>query len=78
MNSFGKLGMQRGRRPFVVLSRQAAIDRLGRALVAPCTTNLRRLPSEVELDPDVDPIPRHCAVDIDSIESVSSKHIYIR
>lgn len=61
-----------GRRPVVVLSRQAAIERLGRVLVAPCTTNLRGLPSEVELAPDVDPIPRHCAVNLDSVESVST------
>ena len=37
-----------GRRPVVVLSRDAAIPRLQRALVAPCTTTIRGLPSEVE------------------------------
>ncbi len=35
------------RRPVVVLSRDAAIPRLGRALVAPCTTTIRGLASEV-------------------------------
>ncbi|HWI02833.1 MAG TPA: type II toxin-antitoxin system PemK/MazF family toxin, partial [Acidimicrobiales bacterium] len=39
-----------GRRPVVVLSRDAAIPRLRRALVAPCTTNIRGLPSEVLLE----------------------------
>ena len=60
-----------GRRPVVVLSRDAAIPRLGRALVAPCTTTVRTLPSEVVLEPGEDPIPRRCAVNLDSVESVS-------
>jgi mRNA interferase MazF len=60
-----------GRRPVVVLSRDVAIPRLGRALVAPCTTTIRRLPSEVLLEPDVEPVPRLSAVNLDSVESVS-------
>lgn len=60
-----------GRRPVVVLSRDAAIPRLRRTLVAPCTTNVRGLPSEVVLEPDTDPIPRRSAVNLDSVESVS-------
>src|SRR3954468_10170200 len=60
-----------GRRPVVVLSRDAAIPRLGRALVAPCTTTIRSLPSEVVLDPgEADPVPRRSAVNLDSVESV--------
>lgn len=60
-----------GRRPVVVLSRDAAIPRLRRALVGSCTTNVRGLPSEVVLEPGVDPIGRCCAVNLDSVESVS-------
>jgi mRNA interferase MazF len=60
-----------GRRPVVVLSRDAAIPRLRRALVAPCTTTVRGLPSEVILEPDVDPISQRSAVNLDSVESVS-------
>jgi len=60
-----------GRRPVVVLSRDTAIPRLGRALVAPCTTNIRALASEVVLEPGDDPIPRRSAVNLDSVESVS-------
>ena len=55
----------------VVLSRDAAIPRLRRTLVAPCTTTIRNLPSEVVLEPGDDPISRRCAVNLDSIESVS-------
>ena len=60
-----------GRRPVVVLSRDVAIPRLGRTLVAPCTTTVRGLPSEVVLEPGVDPVPRLCAANLDSVESVS-------
>jgi mRNA interferase MazF len=60
-----------GRRPVVVLSRDAAIPRLRRALVAPCTTIVRGLASEVVLEPDDDPVPRRSSVNLDSAESVS-------
>jgi mRNA interferase MazF len=60
-----------GRRPVVVLSRDAAIPRLRRTLVGPCTTTVRGLPSEVLLDPDEDPVPLTSAVNLDSVESVS-------
>lgn len=59
-----------GRRPVVVLSRDAAIPRLRRTLVAPCTTTIRGLPSEVVLEPGDDPVPRRSAVNLDSVESV--------
>jgi mRNA interferase MazF len=60
-----------GRRPVVVLSRDAAIPRHRRALVAPCTTTVRGLVSEVVLEPAEDPIPLRSAVNLDSVESVS-------
>jgi mRNA interferase MazF len=60
-----------GRRPVVVLSRNAAIPRLRRVLVAPCTTTVRGLASEVLLEPGDDPVPRETAVNLDSVESVS-------
>lgn len=60
-----------GRRPVVVLSRDAAIPRLRRTLIAPCTTTIRGIPSEVHLEPGEDPIPRTSVVNLDSIESVS-------
>src|SRR5215218_10383847 len=60
-----------GRRPVIVLSRDAVIPRHRRALVAPCTTTIRGLVSEVGLEPDEDPVPRRCVVNMDSVESVS-------
>ena len=59
------------RRPVVILSRNAAIPRLRRALIAPCTTTIRGLASEVLLEPGEDPIPLESAVNLDSVESVS-------
>ena len=62
---------QIGRRPVVVLSRDAVIPRHRRALIAPCTTTFRDLPSEVLLKPGQDPVPLLSAVNLDSVESVS-------
>jgi len=59
------------RRPVVVLSRDAAIAGRRRVVVAPCTTVVRGLPSEVSLDPDADPVPRSCVASLDSLESVA-------
>lgn len=61
-----------GRRPVVVLSRDAAIPRLRRAIVAPCTTTIRGLASEVVLEPGEDPVPKRCVANLDSLESVST------
>ena len=61
-----------GRRPVVVLSRDAVIPRHRRALIAPCTTTIRNLASEVLLEPGDDPVPLRSAVNLDSIESVST------
>lgn len=60
-----------GRRPVVVLSREVAARGRGRAVIAPCTTVLRGLPSEVALEAERDPVPRDCVVSLDSLESVS-------
>jgi mRNA interferase MazF len=60
-----------GRRPVVVLSRDAAIPRLRRTLIGPCTTTIRGIPSEVLLEPAEDPVPRTAVVNLDSVESVS-------
>lgn len=41
-------------------------------MIAPCTTTIRGLASEVVLEPADDPIPRRSAVNTDSVESVST------
>jgi mRNA interferase MazF len=60
-----------GRRPVVVLTRDVAIPRLRRALIGPCTTTIRGIPTEVLLEPPRDPIPLASVVNLDSVESVS-------
>jgi mRNA interferase MazF len=60
-----------GRRPVVVLSRDAAIPRLRRTLIGPCTTTIRGIASEVLLEPGKDPVPLTSVVNLDSVESVS-------
>jgi len=60
-----------GRRPVVELSRDSAIPLLRRALIAPCSTTIRGLASEVVLEPDEDPVPRRSAVNLDSVDSTS-------
>ena len=40
-------------------------------MIAPCTTTVRSLPSEVVLEPGDDPVPRPSSVNLDSVESVS-------
>lgn len=60
-----------GPRPVVVLSRDAAIPRLRRTLIGPCTTTIRGIPSEVLLEPGDDPVPRTSVVNLDAVESVS-------
>lgn len=54
-----------------MLSRDVAIPRLRRALIAPYTTTIRGLASEVVLEPGEDPVRRRTAVNLDAVESVS-------
>ena len=60
-----------GRRPCVVLTRDQAIPRLRRALVAYASTNERRLRTEVVLEPGDDPVRRRCVLQLDAAQAVS-------
>ena len=53
----------------MVLSRDAALEKLGRAIVAPCTTTIRGIPSEVVLEPGEDPVSAISAVNLDSVDN---------
>ncbi|MGN6692572.1 MAG: type II toxin-antitoxin system PemK/MazF family toxin [Aquihabitans sp.] len=61
-----------GRRPVVVLSREDANPIRRRTIVAPCTTTIRDLPSQVVLEPGEDPVPRPSAVNLDWLETIST------
>jgi mRNA interferase MazF len=53
------------RRPVLILTREAFIPRLRRLLVAPVTTTVRRIPTEVRMGPD-EGLPRPCAANFDN------------
>ncbi|MBI4885306.1 MAG: type II toxin-antitoxin system PemK/MazF family toxin [Actinobacteria bacterium] len=59
-----------GRRPCVVLTRDTAIPRMRRVLVALATTTIRGIDTEVVLEPGTDPIPRLSALNLDTPEVV--------
>jgi mRNA interferase MazF len=60
-----------GRRPVLVLSRDAVLPHLRRPLVAPLTTRERGIPSEVPLDVD-DGVPQPCVVSLDNVQPLSA------
>lgn len=57
------------RRPVVVLTRDSVIPSLGEVTVAPVTTRIREIPTEVALTRD-DGLPRECAVNCDHLQTV--------
>ena len=59
------------RRPVVVLTRDSALAFLGEVTVAPITTTIRDIPTEVTLT-KADGLPRDCAVNLDHIQTVST------
>lgn len=58
------------RRPVVILTRDSVIDYLGEITIAPITTTIRDIPTEVLLS-EQDGMPRECAVNCDHIQTVS-------
>ncbi|MBI3180997.1 MAG: type II toxin-antitoxin system PemK/MazF family toxin [Myxococcales bacterium] len=58
------------RRPVLVLTRDSAIEFLGELTVAPVTTTIRDVPSEVVLSA-ADGMPRRCAINLDHLQTVS-------
>ena len=59
------------RRPVVVLSRDRAINGRRRVIVAPCSTSVRGLATEVLLEPGEDPVTKVCCVQLDGVTSAS-------
>lgn len=58
-----------GRRPVLVLTRDSAISVLTGLVVAPITTTVRDIDSEIVLDVD-DGLPRRCAATFDNLRTV--------
>jgi mRNA interferase MazF len=58
-----------GRRPYLVLTRQAAIPVLERVVAVPATRTIRDIPTEVKLDED-DGMPEPHALSFDNITTM--------
>jgi mRNA interferase MazF len=58
-----------GRRPFLVLTRQAAVPVLNALLAVPATRTIRQIPTEVVLDRG-DGMPEECALSLDNLTLV--------
>jgi mRNA interferase MazF len=58
------------RRPVLLLTRDSALEFLGEVTVAPITSTVRDIPSEVVLTAE-DGMPRDCAVNLDHVQTVS-------
>ena len=57
-------------RPVLILTRDSALRFLGEVTVAPITSTIRDIPTEVVLDKS-DGLPRVCAVNLDHIQTVA-------
>ncbi len=62
------------RRPVVILTRDSALKFLGEVTIAPVTSIIRDIPSELLLTEE-DGMPRECAANLDHIQTVSKSRI---
>jgi len=63
-----------GRRPFLVMTRSAAIPVLNGVLAAPVTRTVRSIPTELSLGPD-DGMPAECAASFDNLRVVPKAYL---
>jgi len=62
------------KRPVLILTRDSVLEYLGEVTVAPITSTIRDIPSEVFLS-KFDGMPRDCAINFDHIQTVSKEKI---
>ena len=62
------------KRPVLILTRNSILEYLGEVTVAPVTSTIRDIPSEVLLT-KTDGIPRECAINFDHIQTVSKNKV---
>jgi mRNA interferase MazF len=58
------------RRPVVILTRNSALEFLSEVTIAPITSTIREIPSEVILT-TADGLPRDCAINLDHVQTVA-------
>jgi mRNA interferase MazF len=61
-------------RPVLVLTRDSAVSYLTRVTVAPITSTIRGVPSEVALGPD-DGMKQACAVNLHNVVTVAKEYL---
>lgn len=66
-----------GRRPFLVMTRSAAIPVLSNVIAAPVTRTVRNIPTELALGPD-DGMPTECAASFDNLRVVPKAYLVDR
>ena len=62
------------RRPVLILTRDSALEFLGEVTVAPITSTIRNIPTEVVLGV-ADGMTRDCAVNMDHVQTVAKAKI---
>jgi mRNA interferase MazF len=63
------------RRPVLILTRTSALRFLTGITVAPVTSTIRNIPSEVLLTPAQDGVLNMCAVNLDNVQTVQKEQI---
>jgi len=63
------------RRPVLLLTRTSAISFLGGITVAPLTTQIRDIPTEVLLTPAEDGVHELCVVNLDNLQTVQKRQL---
>jgi mRNA interferase MazF len=69
-----KFGKPDKNRPVVILTRDSIIPYIGEVTVAPVTSTVRDIPSEVLLG-RADGMPRDCAINCDHLQTVAQSKI---
>lgn len=62
------------KRPVLILTRDSILEYLGEVIVAPITSTIRDIPSEVFLSEN-DGMPEDCVINFDHIQTVSKAKI---
>lgn len=58
------------KRLVLILTRNSILDVLGEVTIAPITSTIRHIPSEVILTPE-DGLPETCAVNLDHVQTIA-------
>ena len=63
------------RRPVLVLTRDSALDVLTGIIIAPITSTIRDIPTEVVLTPEEDGILMESAVNLDNLQTIPKANL---